>query len=148
MKRILLIIISVFVFEFAVALPVGFQKARQIAGKVLGKNTLKSTSVLELKYAAVNDGDTLFYIFANPDGGFAIISADDAVMPVLGYSYTSNAGEISVNKSFAGQLNRYSEIISLHKKKQMRSCRSVSAWRLFAEPDSIVIDSEIPIITE
>lgn len=141
MKRILLIIISVFIFELAVALPVGFQKARQVAVKVLGESTLKSTSALELKYVAVNEGDTMFYIFANPDGGFAIISADDAVMPVLGYSLTSNAGEIAANKSFAGQLNRYSEIISVRKKNAMRSRQTINSWRLFAGADSVVIDT-------
>lgn len=144
MRKFILIIISFFIFDFAVALPVGFQKARQIAGKVLGENTLKSTSVLEMKYAAVNDSDTLFYIFANPDGGFAIISADDAVMPVLGYSLTSKAGEVAANKSFAGQLSRYSKIISLQKKNKVRSRRTLNAWRLFAEADSVVIDS-IPV---
>lgn len=144
MRKIIILILSILIPELASSAPIGVQMARQIAGNVIGDNTLKSTSALELKHVGVSNGDTLFYIFAGSDGGFAIISADDAVQPVLGYSKTSPVCEVSSNKSFARQLNRYAEIISIKKKTAERSRRLMSDGRLFAESDSVVIDS-VPI---
>lgn len=38
--------------------------------------------------ATRSDADPTFFVFARPEGGFAVIAADDAVRPVLGYSPT------------------------------------------------------------
>ena len=144
MRKIVILILSILISGVANSEPIGVSFARQIAENVIGGSTLKSTSALELKHVGVYNGDTLYYIFAAADGGFAIISADDAVQPVLGYSKTSPVCEVSANKSFAGQLDRYAEIISIKKKSNMRSRRMLNAWRMFAELDSVVIDS-VPI---
>ncbi|MBO7434115.1 MAG: C10 family peptidase [Salinivirgaceae bacterium] len=144
MKKIVILILSILISGYANSEPIGVLFARQIAENVIGGNTLKSTSALELKHVGVYNGDTLYYIFAAADGGFAIISADDAVQPVLGYSKTSPVCEVSANKLFAGQLDRYAEIISIKKKSNMRSRRVLNAWRMFAESDSVVIDS-VPV---
>lgn len=143
MRKIIILILSILIPGLASSEPIGVSMARQIAENVIG-STLKSTSALELKHVGVINGDTLFYIFAGADGGFAIISADDAVQPVLGYSKSSPVCEVSANKSFASQLDRYAEIISIKKKTAVRSRRKMSARRLFAEADTVVIDS-VPV---
>ena len=38
---------------------------------------------------SVSVGIEQLYVFANPQGGFVIVSADDCVLPILGYSATS-----------------------------------------------------------
>jgi len=131
----------VFSFAFVSANPVKLSDAHKLAVKVLGVNTLKSSSAISLKQAYTIEGDTLFYIFANADGGFAIISADDAALPVIGYSKTSNAGNIFENVSFANQLQRYGKIIALLKKSPEMSSAEHNQWQFLTEADSVVTDT-------
>ena len=97
-------------------------KAQSVAVGVFGKNTQKSTSTVSLLYVGTVGADTVYYVFGQADGGFAIISADDAVMPVLGFSHTSPAGEPLENKMLMRQLDRYG-----HKISEVRSEEDVSA---------------------
>lgn len=140
MRKILITATLALLFLSTYANPIKIATAQQIAENVLGRSTLKSTSPLYLKHIAVNNCDTLLYIFINPDGGFAIIAADDAVMPILGYSKTSTTGDITENVAFNNQLNRYKEIITLKKKTAQRGKNAIRAWQLL-ETDSSATNS-------
>lgn len=61
--------------------------------------------------AATRSGsEAAFYVFARPEGGFAVIAADDAVRPVLGYSptgrFTTEQMPANVREWFAGLRNQ------------------------------------------
>lgn len=115
-----------------IAGPVSVERASGVASNLFGKNTQKSSSAVELKYTGIADGDTLYYVFTYADGGFAIISADDAVVPVLGYSATSDAGDVPENKTLLFQLDRYAQAISEAKKSGYESLSAQRQWRAFA----------------
>ena len=73
----------------AVAGPITPEQARTAALNFMSRTvpTITKSSSCQLAYT-FNDSisaDTLLYIF-NVGGGFAIVAADDAVTPILGYS--------------------------------------------------------------
>ena len=73
----------------AVAGPITPKQARTAALNFMSRTmpTVTKSSSCQLAYAEAGqqEGDTLFYVF-NVGGGFAIVAADDAVTPILGYS--------------------------------------------------------------
>ena len=69
------------------AKPVGIDKARRVAETYLNAKGMKNVSAL--RNVTSQTPFTEFYVFAAPEGGFIFVSADDCVMPVLGYSTTS-----------------------------------------------------------
>ena len=73
----------------AKATPVDISTAREVAMKFMTANAkmpLQSTGELQLATTYnIARGDAAFYIF-NTSNGFVIVSADDCVTPILGYS--------------------------------------------------------------
>lgn len=108
-------------------------KAQTVAAGVFGKNTQKSSSTISLLYVGTCGADTVYYVFGQADGGFAIISADDAVNPVLGFSHTSPASEPIENKMLMHQLNRYGQKISAVRQSGIGSSANHRKWRARAD---------------
>ncbi|MBQ6729766.1 MAG: leucine-rich repeat protein [Bacteroidales bacterium] len=81
----------------AEANPVAMRTVREVAMKFMnanGKDVLRSMDDLELVATYnISRGDAAFYIFNIPNG-FVIVSADDCVTPILGYS---NEGQFDVD---------------------------------------------------
>jgi hypothetical protein len=100
MKRVVLLFISlVFGFYSVFAKPVDPNIAQKVGSSFLTRQisglSLKSYSELELVYSATsNSGNTksneevrtYFYVFNVGQQGFIIVSGDDDVVPILGYS--------------------------------------------------------------
>ena len=129
---------------------VSVDKAQSVAAGVFGKNTQKSTSTLNLLYVGTVDADTVYYVFGQADGGFAIISADDAVMPVLGFSHTSPSGEPLENKMLMRQLDRYGQKISAVRQSGIISAANKRSWRAYADSvhavDTVSQTDSVPAI--
>lgn len=125
-------------------------RAQSVAAGVFGKNTQKSTSTLSLLYVGTVGADTVYYVFGQADGGFAIISADDAVMPVLGFSHTSPAGEPLENKMLMRQLDRYGQKISAVRQSGIVSAANKRSWRAYADSvptvDTVSQTDSVPAI--
>jgi len=58
------------------------------------------------------EGITTFYTFSFTSGGFVMVAADDASIPVLGFSYEGNAAISDVNPEAAYWFNNYSRQIA------------------------------------
>ena len=108
-------------------------KALTAAADVFGKNTQKSSSTISLLYVGTVGADTVYYVFGQADGGFAIISADDAVNPVLGFSHTSPASEPIENKMLMRQLDRYGQKISAVRQSGNGSTANLRKWHARAD---------------
>lgn len=93
--------------------PIGFTRARSLAQSVLkGKVLTAKDAGGETKS---RDGKSLpaFYVFnAENEGGFAIISGDDRVSPVLGYSSTGTFNADNMHPSLEAYLQHCAEYIS------------------------------------
>ena len=80
MKKIIISALALLAAIAVNANPVGIQKARKVAGLRLD---VQETALREVP---TGQSDPAYYIFNRQGGGFAIISADDCLTPVLGYS--------------------------------------------------------------
>lgn len=73
------------------AKPVDVDKAMSLGIKFMNANTEIKSSQAVLSYTAVADnGQAAFYVFGLQPRGFVIVSADDRMKPILGYSTESN----------------------------------------------------------
>lgn len=81
--------ISAFAVAFSChAGTVSRSRAADVAASVFGTSpsSLSPQRAPRASVVVPGNADELYYIFNNPEGGFAIISALDCTMPVLGYS--------------------------------------------------------------
>lgn len=88
------------------------------------KSNFDIISVVEEK----NNNLTTFYIINYAEGGFIIVSADDRVEPILGYSEKSFIPENITNASFKSWLNSYSEQIEYAVKEDIKSTDYAKKW--------------------
>lgn len=89
MKRILTFVLALTVSAgVAFAGPVGKERAMAVGQKFVRAN-FSNAETMELVYTASSAAGDLFYAFSVGENGFVVISADDAVHPILAYSTTS-----------------------------------------------------------
>ncbi|WP_291530130.1 thiol protease/hemagglutinin PrtT [Bacteroides sp. UBA939] len=76
-----------------------------------------------------------FYVFNNIEGGgFVIIAGDDAVMPVLGYSFTNHFAVDGMPSNLKGWMNGLKEQINEARRVGLIASDAVSdAWRSISE---------------
>lgn len=85
MKKIIFAIVGMLMLSGnTIARPVDASKARRIAEVYMGAKGMKNPSALQ--DITSQTPFTEFYLFASADGGFILVSADDCIIPVLGYS--------------------------------------------------------------
>ena len=93
-KHLLITILLVFTLIKSFADPIDEATAKTVALNFLksktNSNTLPNTTSLDLVYKNDFDHITCYYVFNTNNLGFIIISGDDVVLPVLGYSDESN----------------------------------------------------------
>lgn len=88
MKRSFLLVIVLLAFNSLFAGPVDVEMARGFGHKFVKANFMqKENNVLDLVYTSKTEaGEPCFYVFNVSDYGFIMVSATDAVRPILGYS--------------------------------------------------------------
>lgn len=92
MKKITLcLVLLALSFSFgSQANPVDKDKAKDLGMKFLQERTNLRTSEASLVYTeTLDDGTPCFYVFDTEKSGFVIVSADDRMKPILGYSTES-----------------------------------------------------------
>ena len=130
MRRILTLLIVVTSFySIALGKQVDFKTAEIVGLNFLTKQTrspeLHQTKHLQLVYTSYSSGAisdlvsgtvNYFYVFNTEGNGFVIVSADDIVIPILGYSdedsFNSGKMHISINKWLEGYKDQIRYAIS------------------------------------
>jgi len=89
--------------------------------------------------AEIKRGNTvLYYGISMLPAGFVIVTGDDAVIPVLGYSFE---GEFIVNEAmdnFNGWMNHYQdEIMDVITHQRIPSAEATTAWEYWKTPDPV-----------
>ncbi len=122
MKKSLLFCISMLMMALAVAGPVNPRQAGNIA---LNFMMQKSSAIIrgsscQLVYTQTNgrSADALFYVF-NVGEGFVIVSADDAVVPVLGYSPSGHFNPDRIPDNFRAWVQGYADAIEYAKTHEL-----------------------------
>jgi hypothetical protein len=126
-----LLLITLYVF----ASPVSPEKAARVGlnfwrSKALGINTGQSSVIKTYTISEVDH--TLYYIFDIAPKGFVIVTADDASLPILGYSYESYYETDNQPEAFTDWMDNYkAQIIESRSKKLAPDAQTVSAWQYY-----------------
>jgi len=86
MKRLSTFILGLFIVTFAFGKSVTLEQASQVANKYLSATTMKAARSIEDSFSKSYNGITTYHVFNYTGGGFVVVSADDAVTPILAYS--------------------------------------------------------------
>ena len=105
MKKIITALaLSALAASFCQAAPVGRSKAAAKAAEFLGIEQSRARQVLSGRNAinAAAQGSPAYYIFNRDGGGYVIVSGEDCLIPVLGYSESGHidADRIPANMQF------------------------------------------------
>lgn len=116
MKSNVLFLAVLLLFTLGVnAAPIGKQRAQNIAREFMIERGLKVDqlrSSAERMAKVKGDGTRPYYVFNNgQNGGFVIVSGDDAAPEVIGYSYTGSFEETNVPENITAWLDNYAEQI-------------------------------------
>ena len=68
------------------------------------------------------------YIFRFASGGFVLVAADDACIPILGYSFENDFPELIDNPSILGWLNDYSREIGYIEGHNLDNTETIKQW--------------------
>ena len=106
-----------FAVQFSYALPVDKDKALQTAyGFYVSANPFSQKQTLGLESVIIDrcsqSGEIFFYAINFSDTGFVLIAGDDAINPVLAYSFSSNFTGNDIPVQLEGLLNEYRNLIS------------------------------------
>jgi len=131
MKKILLLfsaMIAVTVSLFAN--PVNQKFAKEIATAYYQHYAPAQITDYSVKeaFATQYEGTTAFYTFKFNAGGWVMVSADDAVIPILGYSYTSDISENIENPSTKDWIDGYSKEICNAITAKLPNTETIKIW--------------------
>ncbi len=129
MKKIVTIFLSMMFGVSLFAAPVSQEAAQKVALSYY-KHYNAKTSDYAISSVFVNnyDGLTTFYVFKFQSGGFVIISADDAVIPVLGYSECGYFDENNMPPNESAWLENYSKEIEYIVINNIDNKETVKQW--------------------
>ena len=110
--------------------PITPKQARTVALNFMSRTvpTVTKNSSCQLAYAKAGqlESDTLFYVF-NVGGGFAIVAADDAVKPILGYSPDGHFDPQNIPDNCRAWLQGYADQIAYVRTQELVRAASVEA---------------------
>ena len=109
---------------------VDVNKAKTIGVKFLNSNTRLKVSDLDLSYTSFNEsGKPCFYVFTNKGKGFVIVSADDRMKPILGYSSENNFTPNNINPALNSFFQNYIAAVDyVVESKMERSAEAKRDW--------------------
>ncbi len=116
--------------------PVTKETALKSAQSFLAKHKTKVNANLSLAYKSVRSHaskgrgtaakDAYYYIFNNEDGGFVIVSGDDATNEILGYSDTGKLDVNNIPEGMQELLDGYQAEITYARNNGMRKANSAN----------------------
>ena len=74
-------------------------------------NVSYNSIAITREFVISNNADPVYYVFNINDKGFVIVSAEDAVEPILGYSFESSYGTDHQSPEFRFWMNIYKDHI-------------------------------------
>ena len=130
MKRLLTLALSILFFTVSFANPVSETTAQQVALNWFSykSNGTKTSVEIQKESPYIYKGQTTMYIYEFKNGGFVIVAADDASIPILGYSVTNTIHNKSVNESFNNWLLSYALRIQKITEKKSDNSETTELW--------------------
>ncbi|MFA5782996.1 MAG: C10 family peptidase, partial [Bacteroidales bacterium] len=148
-------IFILFCFNSVFAKKVEIKLAEQVAlnfylerFNAINHSGLKTVSISE-RYTVKDNSENVYYIFNIGNNGFIIVSADDVVYPILGYSFESTYSEQNQPPQFIYWMDTYKQQISNAIKSKLSSTAEIdSEWfRLKVKADEFSPEKETKAVT-
>ena len=136
MKKITTLFAMLICALTVMASPVEPQQAHTVALNFMAQKTptvTRSTDCSLVYTKSDTRSNALLYVY-NVGGGFVIVSADDAVTPVLGYSTSSTFDPQNIPANCSAWIQGYADQIAFVKEHQLAADETVSqSWTALAE---------------
>lgn len=139
--RIILTLISLLLHLSMMAQTVSVDAARSKASSLFSGNAafakgIHAPAQPELAYTGEETGVVCFYVFNNPNGGFAIIGGDERAHDVIGYGTKGSFNIDAIPANMLDMLNGYKKEISSMIKSNATAAKSVTSatTRMSIEP--------------
>lgn len=138
MKKYILIIAIILAsgaFSNAFSQTIDLDQAQLIAKRVFSEmlsREIKNIQLEENYYVKEINESPALYIFNETSGGFVIVSGDERITPILGYSHQANAEleELNWNPEFAYWMETYFEQIEHIKTQNLTAQQDIEAkWQ-------------------
>ncbi len=98
-------------------------------------NGLKSVPAVVKTYTVAEEGRNLYYVFDIAPEGFVIVSAEDAIRPILGYSFEDSYKAEDQAPAFQYWMGQYKNVIKTVRAQRKVANEGIAAeWELYASP--------------
>ena len=137
MKKQLLVLLTIMTTCGAVlAGPVPRERAKAVAQNFAYRHGLKKLIQYELTESSTKRGYNEFYVFASGGGdGFVLVSKDDCVTPILGYSEQGSLPEQDLPEHIEAWLREYDNQIRFYREQGAGLSPEVQAeWAKLEQP--------------
>ncbi len=124
--------------------------AQQIAETFYRLNNPSGILNPQIQSATVKSWENVpsFYIFRFISGGFVLVAADDAAIPILGYSFENDMPEVIDNPAAADWLDNYSRDIGYIISNNLDNSATILKWRSIQEGIPLAqTDEVLPLLT-
>ncbi|MDD2889673.1 MAG: C10 family peptidase [bacterium] len=142
MRKFLISLVVLFLGNFLFAAPVSIQTAEKVAKNWYYDkgNLTKSEISVTNNFIESSDKGNVFYIFNFKPNGFVIVSAEDATVPILGYSFEGQYTAANHPIQFDEWMNNYKEQIIYAREHITKAPRqNADQWNnLIIEPQYFV----------
>lgn len=130
MKHLILLVAMLSLSVYGIANPVSQSEAEQIAIAFYTHNApiYISDYSVESSFVTLSGDLTTLYTFKFKSGGFVVVAADDASIPILGYSFENEMPEEITNPATKEWMDGYSEEISKIVSAQLSNRETMEAW--------------------
>ncbi len=148
MRKLSTLLISFLVVTFAFGKSVTFEKAGQVANNYFGLYSGKANHTVANSFSKSLDGITTYYVFNYTGGGFVVVSADDAAIPVLAQSNEGFVENIITNPATKMMFDNYSEEIAYLVKTGADNSQSLPEWNAILNNNMDAPAAEVaPLLT-
>ena len=136
----LMMTLALFVGQL-IASPVGVEQARQLGLKYVQSHAAKQVTELALAYTEMTEnGNPAVYVF-NFDGGFVLVSADDAARPILSFSDNESVDPNNMPDGFAYYLRFYARQIAFAQENNLEPEMEVASEWMHVAKDGFESDN-------
>jgi hypothetical protein len=110
------------------AAPVSLESAKSVATSFIKHYSVKSNYTISDVVTYQSGGVNTFYVFIYQDGGFVMVSADDAALPILGFSANDTFDKNNIPVNAANWFNDYSEQIKKIINSNLDNTATLKEW--------------------
>ncbi len=128
MRKLTTLLFSLLVVTFAFGKSVTMEKASQVANNYFAQYSGKSMQAVESSFSKSYDGITTYYVFNYVGGGFVVVSADDAAVPVLAQSNEGFIENEITNPSVKFMFDSYSKEIAFAVSSNLDNSATIGDW--------------------